>query len=1073
MLNTFQPYNLDLLGVRLPEIVIDESEKTKLGLDKNASNLEYLSLLCNRGFDNKILNKKIDPKKSKEYAERCKSELQTFAKLNLVDYVLLVHDVLSWCDKQSIPKGPGRGCLSGDSKVLINGRYHLIKDAFIGKTINCKGKIDDIIALHKYECSEKLVRFKTYYSTPYSPSFTKDHKILCLKNPFGKRGTIKQGVKNLQNKLHLFDSKSLEWVPANKIDRNDYLVRYVGRQSECVDIDVIDLAPFSDKYDENYVYEQHDNNNFNPLNIRTISLSTGLCRNYLLSLKRKKNVKFRHAAKRKIFDDYLLSINKTFDDFLNNSFYYTKKYDRYLKITDSFCYVLGFYIGDGWTNNTNIIGLAFHSENNAEQLELIKSYFCNHLTRCQLHKNRKLIQFYIKSKIFSRLFKNLVPNTCNTKKIPNFFLNLPDNKLKELFNGLIASDGCIRIEDGALRKSFDNTSIELIYQFRQIAEYFGYICSISKRNQERCSESYKVTFQERKKCTSTGYNDGKYVYIKVRDIEEVDSDGYVYDLSVRENPSYHTDNFIVHNSAAGSCVLFLIGCTQIDSVKHNLSFTRFISEARAQSKVIDGIVYLNGRSLCDIDNDVGYYRRLDVIKYIENRFLNKTSKIGTQSCLTGKILIKETSKAVLEYSEEQAKQLSDLIEKHFGVIEDLEETYKNSNQFKKWVDSSLENKECFKIAKSLSSLIKNRGIHPSGMALSYEPINGYIPLELSSSKEITSSYNMEEVANLAVKLDVLGLKTIDVINETCQLLNIKPDDIDINHQSIYDFLSKRQEFYGLFQIEEGLSKKVIVDVKPKNIIHLCACISISRPGALAYIKDYVKFVNLGEIKPFHPAFDKVLEDTGNIIIYQEQITKICEQVYKLDPISADQVRYGVGKKKRDEIKKWEAVVKQQGIKNGIPEDVTDKFWDIINKSADYLFCENHGLSYSYITAQTTYLKANHPKEFFISLLRMAKFEPNPIEVISKINQELRHFGITLLPPHILHSDIDFKVIGENIMFGLGSIKGVSEKTIEKLNKFRHPHSNKFEIFIGAKEAGLSIGQLCSLISVGSLDDLIK
>ena len=522
-------------------------------------------------------------------------------------------------------------------------------------------------------------------------------------------------------------------------------------------------------------------------------------------------------------------------------------------------------------------------------------------------------------------------------------------------------------------------------------------------------------------------------------------------------------------SASGSLVLFLIGCTQIDPVKHNLSFTRFISEARAQSKTVNGITYLVGRSLADVDSDVSYYRRGEVLKYVEDKYKNKTSKIGTQSGLTGKILIKEASKTILEYSEDQAKQLADLIEKHFGVIEDLETTYENSTAFKKWVDKEPANLDCYNVACSLQGLIRNRGQHPSGMALSFGNINDILPLELSSTKDIISSYNMEEVANLVVKLDILGLKTIDVISETCKLLSITPNDIDINHQSIYDFLSKKQDFYGLFQIEEGLSKRVILDVKPKNLTQLSACIAISRPGALAYIKDYVKFVNLGEVIPFHPAFDKVLEDTGNIIIYQEQITKICEQIYKLDPISADQVRYGVGKKKRDEIKKWESIVKQHGQQEGIPDDVTEKFWNIINKSADYLFCENHSISYSYITAQTAYLKTNHPQEFFISLLRMAKFEPNPIEVINKINQELRSFDITLLPPHILNSDIDFKVVGKDILFGLGAIKGVSEKTIEKLNHFRHPHSNKFEIFAGAKEAGLSIGVLCSLVLVGSLD----
>lgn len=521
-------------------------------------------------------------------------------------------------------------------------------------------------------------------------------------------------------------------------------------------------------------------------------------------------------------------------------------------------------------------------------------------------------------------------------------------------------------------------------------------------------------------------------------------------------------------SASGSLTLFLIGCTQIDPIKHQLYFTRFISEARAQSKIVDNITYLSGKTLMDVDSDISYYRRDEVIKYIEETYKGRTSKIGTQSCLTGKLLVKEASKTVLEYSEQEAKYLSDLIEKRFGVVSSLEETYKENTDFKKWVDSTPQNTECFKIACSLQNLIKHKSCHPSGMTVSFDIIEDILPLELSSSKDKITSYNMEEVANIAVKLDILGLKTIDIINETCLALQIKPYDIDINHSSIYQFLKTRNEYYGLFQIEEGLSKKVILDVKPQNIDHLSACIAISRPGAFSYIKDYVKFVNEGFIEKFHPVFDKVLANTGNIILYQEQITKICEEIYKMDGISSDQVRYCIGKKKVEEIKKWEQIIKERGEEINIPEEITEKFWDTVNRSADYLFCYNHSLSYSYITAITTYLKTNYPKEFFLSLLKMSKYEPSSIEVIGKINQELKSFGISLLPPNILWSDIDFKIVGNDILFGLGSIKGISDKTIEKLNKFRHPHSNKFEIFMGAKEAGLPINVLNALILTGCL-----
>ena len=544
-----------------------------------------------------------------------------------------------------------------------------------------------------------------------------------------------------------------------------------------------------------------------------------------------------------------------------------------------------------------------------------------------------------------------------------------------------------------------------------------------------------------------------------------------YILLIHDVLSWCDKNKIPRGTARGSSacsiVLYLIGCTNIDPIVYNLYFTRFVSEARAKSKVVDSITYVDGKSMPDCDSDLSYYQRDIVVKHIEEKYKGRTAKIGTQHHLTGKLLIKEVSKIVLEYSEEQAKYLADLIEKQYGIVEDLEVTYKNSAEFKKWADSP-ENVECFKIALSLQNLIKNKSQHASGIAISHSQIDEILPLELSAAKDVITSYNMDEVANEVVKLDILGLKTVDVINEACQILDIKQEYIDINHPSIYKYLQTKNTFYGLFQIEEGLSKKVITEIKPRNIHDLAACIAISRPGALAFIDDYKKFVNNNEIKPFYPPFDEALKETGNIIIYQEQINQICMEVYKMSPTDSDEVRRIIGKKEIDEVKKWKPIIYEAGKKQNIPEDVTERFWDTINKSSRYLFNKGHSYSYGIITAITTYIKANHPKEFFLALLNMSKYEPKPSEVIGKISDELRSVRMELLPPNILTSDIKFKTVGNDILFGLGSIKGVSDKTIEKLNKFRHPHSNKFEIFVGAKEAGLPIGVLNALILTGCL-----
>lgn len=528
---------------------------------------------------------------------------------------------------------------------------------------------------------------------------------------------------------------------------------------------------------------------------------------------------------------------------------------------------------------------------------------------------------------------------------------------------------------------------------------------------------------------------------------------------------------VARGSSSGSVCLYLLKITNISPITHSLYFTRFVNEARLQSKMIDGVLWLNGSTVPDIDSDISYEKRQNVIKYVEEKYKGRTSKIGTQISLEGRILIKEVVKAYLGYNEEQSLVISGYIDKHFGETESMETAAKNNKYLKKWISEKPENKEAFDIACSLEGLIKAKGQHPSGIAISFDDIKKITPLELSSSKEVVTGYDMKTVSEMMVKVDLLGLRNVDVNYHTCKQVGIEdPYSIDINHPSIYEYLKTSDLYFGLFQIESGLSKDVVLKVKPKNIDESAACISISRPGGLSYIDKYVKYVNEGVLESIHPELDKYLKTTGNIILFQEQINQICENVFKMSAIDADQVRYAIGKKRKDLMQKWEPVIFEKGKENNIPEDIIKYFWDTCNKSADYLFVKGHGYSYAYMCAINCYLKANHPKEFYLSLLNMAKGEPNTHEVINEIYSEMIKMGIELLPPHILKSDMDFKTEEKGVRFGLSSIKGIADKTIEKVTNFRKHYLNKFEIFKTAEEAELPINILSSLILVGCLDD---
>jgi len=518
-------------------------------------------------------------------------------------------------------------------------------------------------------------------------------------------------------------------------------------------------------------------------------------------------------------------------------------------------------------------------------------------------------------------------------------------------------------------------------------------------------------------------------------------------------------------SAAGSLTLYCIGVTGIDPVKYDLFFERFVSKTRAKKQVIDGVTYLDGSLMVDVDLDICYYNRPKVLEYINTKFKGNTSKILTLNTLSGKLLMKECGKIVDEKEESEMNHVTSLIPKVFGKVKDIEEACEEVEEFANWCK---ENPRTFQIAKKLKGLNKNRGVHASGVLVSYDKLVNQCPTELDSCKAVVSSYDMNWVALINVKLDVLGLRSVSVVNEACKLVGISPNDIDFNDPEIYRNLQELNTPHGLFQIEADTNYKVCKAVKPRNIEQLSAVLALARPGALDYMDKYASYVNTGTYDSIHPFFDDILEYTGGVCLYQEQMMKMAHKIgFTLD--EAEILRRIVGKKKVDQVAEWKQKIADKVKENKLPTEVGDVLWKVLEDSSNYSFNKSHSLGYAALAACTIYLKFKYPKQFFLALLKMTRHEPDPIQEINKINRELEFFNIQLLKPHMVKSDLDFKVEDNNIRFGLLSIKGVSDKSMEKINDFKSEKSNKFEVFEAAKECGINIGVLSSLIQAGALD----
>jgi DNA polymerase-3 subunit alpha len=270
-------------------------------------------------------------------------------------------------------------------------------------------------------------------------------------------------------------------------------------------------------------------------------------------------------------------------------------------------------------------------------------------------------------------------------------------------------------------------------------------------------------------------------------------------------------------SAAGSLILYLLKVTNIDPIKYNLFFERFVSKSRAQKTIVDDITYLDGSLLADVDNDISYDRRSEVIKYIENKHKGKTCKILTLNTLSSKLCVKECGKIVGGMSEEEVNEISSSIPKQFGKVFKLQKAYDESDKFKKFCD---ENPKIINIAKKIEGLNKNTGVHPSGIAISFYNINEVMPMQKTNDGNYVSGYDMNDVASLMVKFDILGLRTLSVVYDTLKQLNKDIKTNSLRHQRVSSRLRRIQTLKRLGKLLPVILKNYLPWLLLLVLVHL-------------------------------------------------------------------------------------------------------------------------------------------------------------------------------------------------------------------------------------------------------------
>ena len=526
-------------------------------------------------------------------------------------------------------------------------------------------------------------------------------------------------------------------------------------------------------------------------------------------------------------------------------------------------------------------------------------------------------------------------------------------------------------------------------------------------------------------------------------------------------------------SGAGSVAAYASGITDIDPLKFNLIFERFLNPERI--------------SMPDFDVDFCFERRQEVIDYVGRKYgKDHVAQIITFGTMKAKGSIRDVARAIdipYQRADEIAKMIpNDLkmtIEMALDINQELKLLYDNDEETKKLID----------LAMKVEGLPRHASTHAAGVVITKDPVDTYVPLYVNQD-QISTQFTMTTLEELGLlKMDFLGLRTLTVINDAKYLVK-KIHGIDVDFGDNYDDeqtykLLAEGKTTGVFQLESAGIRQVIKELKPTSIEDIIVVISLYRPGPMDQIPRYIRCKNDPEhIEYTHPALEPILKTTYGCMVYQEQVMQIFRELAGYSFGRADLVRRAMGKKKIDVMNKEREIfingliengvrVIDGAVNRGIDEASANKIFDEMAEFAKYAFNKSHAAAYGVVSYQTAWLKAHYPAEFMAAT--MNSFLGN-LDKVPEYIAECKLLGINVLRPDINESYARFAVINGNIRFALASIKNIGEAAIEQITEERKKNG-KYKNFVDFLERVQSerVNKKCieSLIKAGAFDELEK
>jgi len=552
------------------------------------------------------------------------------------------------------------------------------------------------------------------------------------------------------------------------------------------------------------------------------------------------------------------------------------------------------------------------------------------------------------------------------------------------------------------------------------------------------------------------------------ELETIKQSGFSdYFLIVQDFVGWAKNHGIVvgpgRGSAAGSLVSYILGITDVDPLKYDLLFERFLNPGRIQ--------------VPDIDVDFTDIRRDEVIAYVRQKYgENYVAQIITFGTMMARAAVRDAGRA-LNYPYAFCDKIAKLIPFTFSVKKALEQVPDLKNLY----ETNAQAKTLIEAAKKLEGTARHVSVHACGVVISPEPLTDFIPLQFAPQGKniIITQFEMNALSDLGfLKMDFLGLKNLTVIEKTLKLIKQTQDkeinisQIPLNDKETFKILS-RAETAGIFQLESSGMRRYLKELKPTELEDIIAMISLYRPGPMELIPSFINRKNGREkITYLHPKLEPILKKTYGICIYQEQVMKIAQELANFNLAEADVLRKAIGKKIKSLLLSQKEKFIEGVKKNHIEEKVAHQLWAWIEPFARYSFNRSHAACYALISYETAYLKAHFPVEFMTSLLNISS--GGDIERINFFVNEAKRLGITVLPPDINSSLRDFSVDEGKIRFGLSAIKNIGINIIDFIIEERNkngPFNNLADFLSRIRHRDLNKKSLESLIKAGAFDSL--